>query len=189
MRSWRLPIKLNLMHFLDWRILRACLVWIYVQHIGNFYQTATLFLVLPNRKIVFDFSEAIFALTMQNKDLNSGRIIVLPPWDKFGSYSILIWVFWVSQYPSTDEALYLMRHQIAFCWYNLKKPYRYGLLWKLLNDARSPYTYKSVASAGKLQTGDGLHYKKTNINYVKYLVQDMEKTTVEQRQNNFCRSY
>lgn len=93
-----------------------------------FYQTATLFLVLPNRKIVFDFSEAIFALTMQNKDLNSGRIIVLPPWDKFGSYSILIWVFWVSQYLSIDEALYLMRHQIAFCWYNLKKPYRYGLL-------------------------------------------------------------
>ena len=164
-------------------------MWIYVQHIDNFYQAATLFLVLPNQKIVFDFSEAIFALTIQKKDLNCGRMIILPPWDKFGSYSILIWVFWVSEYLSIDKTLYLMRHQIAFCQYNSKKPYRYGLLWKLLTDARFPYTYKSVPYAEKPQTGDGPHYKNINIDYVKYLVQDMEKTTVDQRQNNLYRPY
>ena len=36
-----------------------------------------------------------------------------------------------------------MRHQIAFRRYMPKKPYRYGLLWKSLNDARFAYTYKS----------------------------------------------
>ena len=34
-----------------------------------------------------------------------------------------------------DETLYPMRHQIAFCQYDLNNPYRYGILVKSLNDA------------------------------------------------------
>ena len=47
--------------------------------------------------------------------------------------------------------------------------------WKSLNDARFSYTYKSVPYAAKPQAGDGLHYIKANIDYVKYLIQNMEK--------------
>ena len=57
-----------------------------------FHQTVTSFLFLSCRKIVSDFCETIFALTVQKKDLNSGRLIILPPWEKFGSYSVSIWV-------------------------------------------------------------------------------------------------
>ena len=53
------------------------------------------------------------------------------------------------EYLSIDETLYPMRKQIAFRQYNPKKPHRYGRLWKSLNDARLPYTYKSVPYAPK----------------------------------------
>ena len=52
-----------------------------------------------------------------------------------------------SEYESLDEALYPMRHQIAFRQYNAKKPHHYGTLFMSLNDARYPYTYKSVPYA------------------------------------------
>ena len=79
-----------------------------------------------------------------------------------------------------------MRHQIAFRQYNLKKPHRYGLLWKSLNDARFPYTYKSVHYAAKLQAGDGPHYIK---DYQLCVIPSsgLGKTTVDQWQNNFYR--
>ena len=67
-----------------------------------------------------------------------------------------------------------MKYQIAFRQYILKKIHRYGLLWKSLNNARFPYIYKSVAYAAKPQAGDGRHYIKTTIDYVKY-VQDIKK--------------
>ena len=54
-----------------------------------------------------------------------------------------------SEYLTIDETLYPMRHQIAFRQYNPSKPHRYGLLWKSLNDARYPYTYKSIPYAAK----------------------------------------
>ena len=78
------------------------------------------------------------------------------------------------EYLSIDKTQYPMRHQTAFCWYNLKKPHWYGLLWKSLNDARFTYTYKSVPYAAK-QVKDGPHYIAATIDYVKYLVQDMGK--------------
>ena len=53
------PIKLNLMHFMDWCILEAHLVWIYIWQIDYFHQTVTLLLVLSCRKIVFCFCEAL----------------------------------------------------------------------------------------------------------------------------------
>ena len=79
-----------------------------------------------------------------------------------------------SEYLSIDETLYLMRQQIAFRQYNPNKPRRYGLLLKLLNDARFPYTYKAVPYAAKPKAGDGLYYLKSTIDYIKYLVTKVE---------------
>ena len=79
-----------------------------------------------------------------------------------------------SEYLSIDETLYLMRQQIAFRQYNPNKPRRYGLLLKLLNDARFPYTYKAVPYAAKPKAGDGSYYLKSTIDYIKYLVTKVE---------------
>ena len=89
---------LELMYF---RILEAFLVCIYVWQIDHYHQTDTLFLVLSCRKLVFDFCETILALRMEKKDAKFGRLMVLSPWDKFGSYPSPILIsmsstFWVS---------------------------------------------------------------------------------------------
>ena len=55
-----------------------------------------------------------------------------------------------SEYLSTDKTLCLMRHQVVFREHNQKKPHRYAFLLKSLNDARFPYTYKSVSYAAKV---------------------------------------
>ena len=57
--------------------------------------------------------------------------------------------FYPSEFLSLDETLYPMRHQTAFRQYNPKKPHRYGLLIKSLNDARVPFTYKATPYSGK----------------------------------------
>ena len=49
-----------------------------------------------------------------------------------------------SEYFSIDETLYAMRHQIGFRQYSPNKPTKYGLLYKLLNDARFPFTYQAI---------------------------------------------
>ena len=67
-----------------------------------------------------------------------------------------------------------MRQQIAFRQYNPNKPHRYGLLLKSLNDARFPYTDKSVTYAAKPKAGDGPYYLKSTIDYIKYLVIEIE---------------
>ena len=135
-----------------------------------------MFLILSYQKIVFNFCETIFVLTIQKKDLNSERLIVLPPRDKFGSYSIPIPKYVaLSEYLSIDKTLYPARHQIALCHYNPKKPHCYGLLWKSLNDDRFPYIYKLIPDVVKPQAGDRPHCIKATINYVKYLVQDTKK--------------
>ena len=77
-----------------------------------------------------------------------------------------------SEYLSIDETLYPMRQQIAFRQYNPNKPHRYGLLLKSLNDARFPYTYKAVPYAAKPKAGP--YYLKSTIDYIKYLVTEME---------------
>ena len=43
-------------------------------------------------KIAFHFCEAVFTFTTQTKDLNSGRLIVLPSCITSGSYSIPAWI-------------------------------------------------------------------------------------------------
>ena len=79
-----------------------------------------------------------------------------------------------SEYLSIDETLYPMRQQIAFRQYNPNKPHRYGLLLKSLNNARFPYTDKSVTYAAKPKAGDCPYYLKSTIDYMKYLVTEME---------------
>lgn len=80
-----------------------------------------------------------------------------------------------SEYLSIDETLYPMRHQISFRQFNPKKPHKYGMLFKSLNDARFPYTYKSVPYAGEPTAGTGPYYIESTIDYVKYLVMETEK--------------
>ena len=81
-----------------------------------------------------------------------------------------------------------MTHQTVFHQYNLKtQQHRYELLWKSLNDARFSFTYKSVPDAAKPYVGDGPHYKKANIYYVKVLLSRHRKTLVVQRKNNIYR--
>ena len=67
-----------------------------------------------------------------------------------------------------------MRQQIAYRQYNRSKPHRYGLLLKSLNDSRFPYIDKVVPYAAKPKGGDGLYYLKSTIDYIKYLVTEME---------------
>lgn len=59
-----------------------------------------------------------------------------------------------------------MRYQIAFRLYNPKKFHHCGLLFKLLNDACYPYTYKSAPYALKPGSGNRrsqiLYYEKDN---------------------------
>ena len=72
-----------------------------------------------------------------------------------------------SEYRVIDKKLYPMRHQIAFRQYNPKKPHKYGLLLKSINDSRFPFTYKAAPYASKLENGDGPRYICTTEDYVK----------------------
>ena len=51
-----------------------------------------------------------------------------------------------SDFLNIDETLYSTRHQIVFRQYNPNKTQKYGVLWKILNDSRFPYTCNSVTS-------------------------------------------
>ena len=83
-----------------------------------------------------------------------------------------------SEYESLDYMSYPLRHQIVFHQYNPKKPHQYGILFKSLNDACYPYTYKSVPYASKPKSGQGPYCIKSTIGYVKYLF-----TKTEEQQN------
>ena len=82
-----------------------------------------------------------------------------------------------SEYLAIDERLYPTRHEIAFRQYNPKKPHKYGLLLKSINDSRFPFTYKAAPYSGKPENGDGLYYTFAAEDYVKYLVNEVEKDT------------
>ena len=76
---------------------------------------------------------------------------------------------------SLDETLYTMRTQVAFEMYNPHKPAKYGILFKSLNCARYPYTYYSHVYSGKPESTDSEYYFVGSNNYVKYLVEGLEK--------------
>ena len=48
------------------------------------------------------------------------------------------------------------------------------MLFKSLNDARFPYTYKDVLYVAKPKAEDGPYNLKSTIDYIKYLVTEME---------------
>ena len=66
-----------------------------------------------------------------------------------------------------------MRHQIAFRQYNPKKPHKYGSI----NDSRFSFTYKAVPYTRKPENGDGPYYICATEDYIKYLVNEVEKDT------------
>ena len=57
-----------------------------------------------------------------------------------------------SEYLSIDETLYPYRGNVKFRQYNSSKPARYGLLYRSISDSRVPYTYFTLAYAGKLES-------------------------------------
>jgi hypothetical protein len=57
-----------------------------------------------------------------------------------------------------DETLFSCRNQIAFKQYNSNKPAKYGLLYRSINSARYPYTYRSIVIGGKPQREPGPYY-------------------------------
>ena len=54
---------------------------------------------------------------------------------------------------------------------------KYRLLLKSINDSRFPFTYKAAPYSGKPENGDGLYYTCAAEDYVKYLVNEIEKDT------------
>ena len=80
-----------------------------------------------------------------------------------------------SEYLAIDETLYPMRHQKSFRQYNPKKPHKYGLLLKSINDSRFHFTYKAAPYAGKPENGDGPYRICVTEDYIKYLVNEVKK--------------
>ena len=79
-------------------------------------------------------------------------------------------------YISLDETLYPTRTQVSFKQYNPDKPAKYGVLFKSLNCARYPYTYQTHVYSGKPEVTEGnRYYVQGTINYIKYLVENLEK--------------
>ena len=91
-----------------------------------------------------------------------------PVWELFnsnlGKYVAL------SEYLTSDETSYPMRHQIALRQYNPNKPHKYGVLLKSLTDARFSYTCKALPYAAKPTAGDGQFCTNSIADYLKNLV-------------------
>ena len=84
-------------------------------------------------------------------------------------------VLFPSEFLTIDETLYPMRHQIAFKQFNPFKPAKYGILFKSINDARFPFTYKVSVYASKPTAGTGDYYIEGIQAYVKDLVNRLNK--------------
>ena len=95
-----------------------------------------------------------------------------------------------SEYLAIDETLYPMRTQISMKQYNDKKPTKYGLLFRSINDSRFSYTYNTLAYAGKPEAGHGPYYLDTIDAYVKSLVTNLkEKLPIGKRNLSIDRLY
>ena len=79
-----------------------------------------------------------------------------------------------SEYLSVDEKLYSVRQEIALRQYNPNKPHRNGLLLKSLNNARITLYIQSCTVCCKTMGWRWSYYLKSTINYIKYLVNEME---------------
>ena len=78
-------------------------------------------------------------------------------------------------YLSIDETLYAVRAQVSVKQFNWKKPAKCGMLFKSINSATEPYTYQTHAYCGKSSEKPNELYVCGTINFVKYLVTNLEK--------------
>ena len=76
-----------------------------------------------------------------------------------------------SFYTSIDETLYPYRGHIGLKQYNPSKPSKYGLLYRSLCDASTPYTYWTLPYAGKPDVLGSEFYVTGTDEYTKYLVE------------------
>ena len=79
-----------------------------------------------------------------------------------------------SEYLCIDETLYAYRGNVKFRQYNPSKPARYGLLYRSISDSRVPYTYFTLAYAGKPESQPDQFYVTGTDNYTKYLVDSLK---------------
>ena len=82
-----------------------------------------------------------------------------------------------------------MRHQIVLRQYNPNKPVKYGLLYKLLNDARFPYKYQVTPYRGKLVDGNAPYYLNATEDYVKHVVESMPASSMKGKNISMDRLY
>ena len=95
-----------------------------------------------------------------------------------------------SEYLTTNETLCPVQHQIAFRQCNPNKPHKYGVLLKLLNDARFPYPYKALPYAAKPTAGDGPFYISSTADYVKNpVIRTKEQVRLDGRNISMDRLY
>ena len=80
-----------------------------------------------------------------------------------------------SEYLSIDETLYPYRANVKFRQYNPSKPARYGLLYRSISDSRVPYTYFTLAYAGKPEYQPDQFYVTGTDNYTKYFVDSLKQ--------------
>jgi hypothetical protein len=74
------------------------------------------------------------------------------------------------EFLAIDETLYGCRNQVSFKQYNKSKPAKYGLLFKSINAARYPFTFRAVVYAGKPPGNSGPYYVPGILPIVKSLV-------------------
>ena len=137
--------------------------------IGLIYMRGLLNMNHMGRKYLFrdDIGPAIFGATMSSKrfdflfsnisfDAAETRI---SRWDhdRFAAIRELFELFNnrcsivvnPQDYIALDETLYACRTRVNFKQYNSSKPAKYGILFKSINCARTPYTFRVVVYAGK----------------------------------------
>ena len=80
-----------------------------------------------------------------------------------------------SEFLTIDESHQKIRHKISIRTFNPRKPGKYGLNVKSLNDARVPYTYRTSLYAGNPEKGNGPYYISDIKSYVHSLVDGLSK--------------
>ena len=126
-----------------WLLLRYCITWNTKQHFGSIIQ-----------------------ITLREKCPKYG--VISGPY--FPAFGLNTEIYFVSLLIQSECRKIRTRNNSVFGHFSRSdKPHKYGLSWKFLNDARFPYTYKSLY-VDKSSSGNGPFYINATIDYVKYLV-------------------
>ena len=93
-------------------------------------------------------------------------------------------------YLSLDKTLYPMRTQISFKQFNLRKPTKYGLLFKSVNATRYPYAFISSPYSGKPTEEGGQYHILGTEAIVHYLIETLStNSSLAGRNISFDRLY